>query len=66
MKVRGKAGVEELKGGREQIVITRDSLQCESRHTGRADRGIGERKSARRYQRRSVMSPTKTRASSLS
>ena len=27
MKVRGKAGVEELKGNREQIVITGDSLQ---------------------------------------
>ena len=51
MKVRGKAGVEETQRRQGTDRHHRDSLQRESRHAGRADRGIGERESARRYQR---------------
>ena len=49
VKVRGKVGVEQLKGGREQTRHHGNSLQRQSRDVGRANRGIGERKSHRRH-----------------
>ena len=53
MKVRGKAGVEELKGNREQIVITGDPVQRQPRDPGRTHRAVSERQSSFRYHRHS-------------
>ena len=44
VKLRGRVGSEELKGNREQLVITRDSVQRQPRRAGRADRQPGQRK----------------------
>ena len=51
-KVRGKAGVEELKGGREQIVITEIPYNVNRADAGRAHRRAGEREGPHRHHRR--------------
>ena len=52
MKVRGKAGVEELKGGREQIVITEIPYNVNRATLVERIARTGERKSAHRHQLR--------------
>ena len=42
VRVRGRAGIEEVKGGREQIIITEIPLQCEPGRTRQAHRRAGE------------------------
>ena len=52
VKVRGKVGLEELKGGREQIIITEIPYQREPRGAGRADCRPGEREDHHGHHRR--------------
>ncbi len=51
MKVRGKAGVEELKGNREQIVITEIPYNVNRATLVERIARLGEREGAHRYHR---------------
>ena len=49
MKVRGKAGVEEIKGGKEQIVITQIPYNVNRATLVERIAAAGERESSRRH-----------------